>query len=109
MRRNIVIEHKEVAIVCEESRLVSLNYSVILTTPKTIIIVKHVVFVLKLKSTLTCTNCGKAGHLVKTFYNMKKEVLLVPTTIVKYIKPIAGTKTQLVKSGKILVYYPCII
>jgi hypothetical protein len=35
------------------------------------------------KSTLTCTNCGKTGHLLETCHNMKKKVPVVPTTIVK--------------------------
>jgi len=33
----------------------------------------------------------------------------VPTIIVKSTKCVAWTKTQPVKSGKIHVYYPCII
>jgi hypothetical protein len=33
MKRNTLIEYKKVAIVCEESEPVSLNYNVLLTTP----------------------------------------------------------------------------
>jgi hypothetical protein len=42
MKRNILIEHKEV-VVCEESGFVSLNYNVLLTTPKANAVIKHVV------------------------------------------------------------------
>ncbi len=33
----------------------------------------------------------------------------MPTTIIKSIKLVVGTKTQPIKSRKILAYYPCII
>jgi hypothetical protein len=40
MKKNILIKHKEVVVVYEENELVSLNYNVILTTPKVNAIVK---------------------------------------------------------------------
>ncbi len=39
----------------------------------------------------------------------KKKVAIVATTIVKFTKLVVGTKTQLVKSRKILVRYPYMI
>ncbi len=39
------------------------------------------------KSTLTCTNYGKTGHSMEFYHNMKKEVPIVPTVIVKSIEP----------------------
>jgi len=109
MKINTLIEHKESAIICKENGLVSLSYNVLLITIEANAIVKHVVLTITAKSTLTCTNCGKTGHSVETCENTKKEVLLVPTTMVKSTKLVAGTKTQLVKSRKIYVCYPCII
>jgi hypothetical protein len=109
MKRNILIEHKEVVVVCEENGSISLNYNVLLTTPNVNSIVKHVVPIVITKSTITYTNCGKTGHSMESCHNRKREVLVVPTTIIKFIKPVIGTKTQLVKLGKILVHYPCII
>jgi hypothetical protein len=72
MKRNTLIEHKEVAIVCEESGLVSLSYNVLLTTLKVNVVVKHVVLIVTVKSTLTYTNCGETGHLVVTCHNRKR-------------------------------------
>jgi hypothetical protein len=71
--------------------------------------VKHVEPIVIAKSTLAYTNCGKTGHLVVTCHKRKKEVPIVPTTIVMSTEPIARTKTQLVKSRKIPIHYPCII
>jgi hypothetical protein len=34
MKRNTLIEHKEVTIVCEESGPISLSYNALLTTPE---------------------------------------------------------------------------
>jgi len=46
VKRNTLIEHKEVVVVCEESGLVNFNYNVLLTTPKANIVVKVVIHVL---------------------------------------------------------------
>jgi len=84
MKINILIEHKEVVIVCEESGPVSMNYNALLTTPKANVRIKHIVLAMTTKLALTCTNCGKIGHLVETCHNMKKEVLVtVPIAIIK--------------------------
>jgi hypothetical protein len=104
-----LIEHKEIVVACEEKGPVSMSYNVLLTTPKANARVKHVVPVVIAKSTLACTNCGKIDNLVETCHNIKKEVLVVPTTIIKSLKPIAITKTQPIKLGKILICYPYII
>jgi hypothetical protein len=83
MKRNTLIEHKEVVIVCEESGPVNMNYNALLTTPKANVRMKPIVVAVITKSTLTYTNCGKIGHLVETCHNIKKEVLVVPISIVK--------------------------
>jgi hypothetical protein len=88
VRRNTLIEHKEVVVTCEENGPVNLNYNVLLTIPKTNTIIKHIVHVVTTKSTLACTNYGKTGHSVKTCHNKKKKVLIVPTFTIKYIEPI---------------------
>jgi hypothetical protein len=80
MKRGTLIEHKEVAIMFEENELVSLNYNVLLTTPKANTIIKHVVHVVIAKSTLTYINYGKTSHSLKTYHNRKKKVQVVPTT-----------------------------
>jgi hypothetical protein len=67
MRRNTLIEHKEVVVVCEESGPISLN--VLLATPETNTIVKHVIHVVITISTLACTNYGKISHSIKTYHN----------------------------------------
>jgi hypothetical protein len=81
-KRNTLIEHKEV-VVCEENGLVNLNYNVLLTTQEANVVVKHVISIVIVKSTLTCTNCGKSGHSVETCHNMKKKVPVVLTIIIK--------------------------
>jgi len=83
MKRNILIEHKEVVIVCEESGPISMNYNALLTTPKANVKIKPIVLAMTTKSTLTCTNYGKISHLVETCHNIKKKVLVVPIAIVK--------------------------
>ncbi len=95
MKKNTLIEHEEAIVVCEESGHVSLSYNVLLTTPKANTIIKHVVLVVTTKSALTYTNYGKTGHSVETCHNRKKEVLVVLTTIVKSIEPIAKIKPNL--------------
>jgi hypothetical protein len=109
MKRNTLIEQKEIVVVCEENGPISSSYNVILTTLEANAIIKLVVPIVKIKSTLTYTNCGKTDHSVETCHNRKREVLVVSTTLVKSIELIARTKTQLVKLGKILVCYSYII
>jgi hypothetical protein len=69
---------------------------------------RHIVFVIT-KSTLTCTNCSKTCHSLRTCHNKKKNILVVPITTIKSIEPVIKTKTQLVKLGIIHVCYPYII
>jgi hypothetical protein len=109
MKRNTLIEHKETVIVCEENGLVSLNYNVLLTTPKINTIIKPIVPVVTVKLILPCINCGKTNHSIETYHNRKREVLVVLIAIVKSTKLVARTKTQHVKSRKIHVHYPFII
>jgi hypothetical protein len=108
MRINTLIEHKEAVVVCEESELISLSYNALLTTSETNAVVKPIIHVVTIKSALTYTNCGKTSHSVETYHNKKIEVLVVPTAEIEPTKPIARTKTQLVKSRKTHVRYPCI-
>jgi uncharacterized Zn finger protein len=109
MNRDTLIGHKEAIIVCEESGHVSLNYNVLLTTPKANIIVKSIVLFVIAKSTLTCINCGKIGHTLKTYHNRKRKVPIISTTTIKFTELVATNKTQPAKLGRIHVCYPCII
>jgi hypothetical protein len=109
MMRNTLIEDKEVAIVCEESGHVNLNYNVLLTTPEVNTIIKPIGSTIIAKSTLTYINYGETNHSMETCHNRKREVPLVPIATIKSIQPIVGTKTQPIKSRKINVHYPCII
>jgi len=38
------------------------------------------------KSTFTFTNCSKIGHILETYHNWKKEVVIVSIAIMKSIK-----------------------
>jgi hypothetical protein len=69
MKQDTLIEHKQVIVVCEENGPINLNYNVILTTPKTNIIVKLVILVIIAKSTSNCINCDKIGHTLETYHN----------------------------------------
>jgi hypothetical protein len=93
MKRNTFIEHKEAILVCEENRLVSMSYNILLTTSKGNARDKFVILTTTIKSTLTCTDYGKTGHSVETCHNRKREVPFVPITIVKSTEPIARIKT----------------
>ncbi len=46
---------------------------------------------------------------IETCHNKKKKVPIIPLTIVKSIKHVAKTKTQLIKPTKIPIRYPYII
>jgi hypothetical protein len=108
MKRDTLIEHKEV-VVCEENGPVSLSYNVLLTTLEANIVVKPIVPIVTTKSSLTYTNCDKIGHLVETCHNRKRKVPSVPIAIVKSTKPITRTKTQPINLGRIHVCYPYIV
>ncbi len=109
MKRDTLIEHKEVVVVCEKNGHISLSSNVLLTTLEANTVVKHVIPIVTTKLALTCTNCRKTGHILKTCNNRKRDVPIVPTTTVKSTKLIAEIKTQPAKSGRILVCYPYII
>jgi hypothetical protein len=86
MKRNHLIEHKEAIIVCEENGPISMSCNALLTTLDVNVGVKHVVHVVIVKSTLTCINCGKTGHLVESYHKRKRKVLVVPTITIKSIE-----------------------
>jgi hypothetical protein len=109
MNRNTLIEHKEVVVVCEENGPISLSYNALLTTLEANTVVEHVVHVVTIQSTLTCTNYGKINHSMATCHNRKIEVLVILTITIKSIEHVAKTKTQPVKLGRIHVRYPYII
>jgi hypothetical protein len=71
MTIDTLIEHKEAIVVCEENGLISLNYNVLLTTPKTNIIANPTILVVITKSSLTCTDCGK--HVIPLSYVITKK------------------------------------
>jgi hypothetical protein len=50
MNEDTSIEHKETAIICEESGLITLSYNVLLTTPKANTVTKLIVLVVIVKS-----------------------------------------------------------
>ncbi len=81
MKRNILVDHKETIVVCEENGHADFSYNVLLTTPEANIVVKHVIPNVITKSTLTCINCGKTSHLVETCHNRKRKVIVVPIVI----------------------------
>jgi hypothetical protein len=78
-----------------------MSYNTLLTTLKANARVKPIVPIVTVKSTLTCTNCGKTSHLVETYNNKKIEIPVMLTITIKSI--------NLVRSRKILVHYPYII
>jgi len=55
-------------------------------TPKANEIMFNLVIHLIVKSTSTCINFNKIGHIFETCHNWKKEVLPVSTVVVKFIK-----------------------
>jgi hypothetical protein len=109
MKRDTLIEHKDIVVVCEEDGPISLSSNVLLTTLEANIVVKLAIPIVIAKSTLTCTNCSKIGHTLETCHNRKRNVPIVPTTMIKSTKLISKIKTQLAKSSRIFVCYPYII
>jgi hypothetical protein len=68
MKKNTLIEHKKIAMVCEENEPISLSYNALLTTPKAKVVLKLVVFIIIIKSTLICIYCGKTNHSMEKTY-----------------------------------------
>jgi len=83
-----------------------LSYNVLVTTTKVNTIIKLVLSTVIVKSTLTCTNCGKTGHSMETCYKRKREVPVVPTTTIKFAKPIARTKPNLLNQERYMFVIP---
>ncbi len=44
------------------------------------------------KSITTYINCGKTCNILETCHNQKREVPIVPTTIIKFTKLVVGSK-----------------
>jgi hypothetical protein len=49
-----------------------MSYNVPLTMLEANVGIKPIVHAMTIKSTLTCTNCGKIGHAVETCHNRKR-------------------------------------
>ncbi len=55
-------------------------------TPKANGIMFNLVIHVTVTFTSTCINFSKIGHILETYHNWKKEVVLISTVIVKFIK-----------------------
>jgi len=55
-------------------------------TPKANGIMFNPVIHVTVISTSTCINYSKIGHILETYHNWKKKVVLVSTVVVKFIK-----------------------
>jgi hypothetical protein len=78
-------------------------------TPKANIIMFNLVIHVTIKFTSTCVNYSKIGHILETCHNWKKEVLLISTIVVKFIKLVTWSNAQPIKPIRIHLHYPCII
>jgi len=56
------------------------------------------------KFTSTWTNFNKIGHILETCHNSKKEVVIVSTTTMKFIKPVTRFNAQPIKPIRIPPY-----
>jgi hypothetical protein len=101
LKRDTLIKHKEAVVICEKNGHISLSYNALLITLEVNIIVKPILPVVTVKSSLIYANCGKACHTLETYHNKKKKVLVILTTIVKSIDTIIK-----IKPVKIHVCYP---
>jgi hypothetical protein len=78
-------------------------------TPKANGIMFNLIIHATVISTSTCINSSKIGHILETYHNWKKEVVLVSTVVIKFIKHVTWSNAQPIKPIKILLHYPCII
>ncbi len=69
--RDILIEHKEVTFICEESGSVIANYIALITHPKLKLVAQPVVTYITTKQPLTCSNYGKTSHVKEICHNRK--------------------------------------
>jgi hypothetical protein len=49
------------------------NYNTLITSPKFKLVAQHVVTYIIIKQQLTCSNCGKTGHVKETCHNRKRK------------------------------------
>jgi hypothetical protein len=109
MIRNTLIKHKEIVVICEESRLVIANHHTLITQPKSKLVAQHVVTYTIARQQLTCSNYGKIGHVEKPRHNKKKEEPTIPIVPIKVIELVAKVFTQPAKLARMPLRYPCII
>jgi hypothetical protein len=75
LKRDTLIKHKEVVIVCKESEPISKSYNDTLTTPKNNTTIKIIVSSISTKSSLVYISCGITNHTIETCHKQKKEIL----------------------------------
>ncbi len=86
MKKNTLIKHKEVVVICEESGMVIANYNALRTHPKSKLVAQPSVTYITFKQHLTCSNCGKISHAKETCHKIKKENLTVPIVPIKVVE-----------------------
>jgi hypothetical protein len=75
MKRDILIKHKEVVIVCKENGPISKIYNDTLITQKTNTVIKTIISSISTKSSLVCISCGITSHTIETCHKQKKKIL----------------------------------
>lgn len=72
MRRDTLIKHKEVVVICEENGSIITNYNALIIQPKSKLVAQPIVHFTMTKQPLTCSNYGKTCRAKETYHNMKK-------------------------------------
>lgn len=97
MTRNTLIKHKELVVICEESRLVITNYDTLIIQPLSKPVTWPIVTYTTSKQQLTRSNYGKTNHAKKTCHNGKREEVAFPIVPTKVVEPVTKVIAQLVK------------
>jgi uncharacterized Zn finger protein len=71
MASNTLIKHKEVVMICEESGPIITKYNTLVTHLESKLITQPIITSTTSKLMLTCSNCGKFGHVKETYHNKK--------------------------------------
>jgi hypothetical protein len=74
MKRNTLMEHKKVVVVCEKNGLISLNYDTLLSALETDTIEKHVIHVTTIKPNVQPTIVNEMVELTTDQPIIEKEV-----------------------------------
>jgi len=109
VKRDTVIKHKEIIVICEKSEMVIGNKNYLLTQLDSKSTTQSIVSYTITNQPLTCSKCGKIGHAKEICHNKKREEHVIHVVHIKVVELVSKVTTQLIKPIKVPLKYPCVI